>query len=517
MSLTKYVEEFLGKAPAHIEPQHYKVGVSSGDPAIAKSVGVTAVTVTKLVSGAIFKGGEVIQVDVDFPTTITPHDKAELQNIARVHNLTLAMHASVAYPFDIDSPERKDYILVEKELPEYIKVAAEIGMKFIVIHNSYNISPTYEKDVVDYYMGTPVILFVDPDGKPFVGRFRGKALDWYVNHTIQRRPGRANDVINNVLHQKFKSNERINEYLSKLSEAEYEALRVSILKENIKSLLTSGISKYDVFRIVAWNMYEEKDYLWQTLAEGKRPDVLEAEGREMKLANAVVAKYVQGHIKKVKRTLEEKGVMLILETPDLRNPEARGLFTLVRPTDAYYLVKGMNSRNVRMAIDFEHLASHGYNLVQEIASTPGDIGKYVGVMHLGSYPSPAHSHIPIEKGDTFLYGLLWMLRKKGMKEAYLIFERGGGRDEEVWKQSTDNLKQMAMYLEKDISPKRLPPEFHGYSRDEFEHDRRIMEEHTFDPLQGLLESPQLQHTWLGREAITKKGLRPEEWAKEEYR
>lgn len=509
------IEEFLGKKPRIIEPQQYKVGVSTGPPSIAKSVGVVPAIVAKITSGSIFKGGEVIQVDVDFPTNITPHDEMELKNMASAHGLTLALHASVMYPFDIDSPKKKDYMLVDKELPAYINLAAKLGMKFVVIHNSYNVSPTYNKDVMEYYMGSPLILFVNPDGQPITTNFRGLALDWYVDNMMKKRPDRAQGFIESFLMQKFRNRQKVIEEISKMD----DATEAKILKDNIQAVLATGggIHEYDVFRIIAWNMYEAKEYLWKSLGEGKRPDVLEAEGKEMQLANAVVARYLKGHLNKVKESLEKTGVMIILETPDLRSPEARGLFTLVRPTDAYHLIKGINIKNVRMAIDFEHLASHGYDLKTELAVAPDDIGKYVKVMHLGSYPSPAHIHAPIERGDAYLYELLWMLRKKGMKEAYLIFERGGGKEEEVWRQSTYNLKQMAMYLEQEIKPSKLPAEFHGYTREELEHERRIIEEHTFDPLQGLLESPQLQHTWFGRELITKKGVRPEEWAKEEYK
>lgn len=522
MGFWETTAEFFGKKERQIEPQNYKVGVSTGPPSIAKQVGVVPATVAKVTGSSIFKGGDVIQVDVDLPTTITPHDIVELQNIKRAHGVIFGMHASVMYPFDIDSPKKRDYLIVDKDLVDYIRVAGKIGIKFIVIHTAYNISPTYYKDLTDFYAGYPLSLYVGPEGKPFKDSLKGMAFDWYSNNIIRKKLSEKNieEIVGKEMGRRFGGNvQKVQDYIQKLGEQGWAAEQKKILKQYIKDNIDyiGSVHEYDVFKIIAWNMYEDKDYLWQTIALGKRPDVLETEGNEMLIANAVVAKYVQSHVKKVMRLLERYNIMIVFETPDLRSPEARGLFPMVRPRDNYYLIKGINHKLVKMAVDFEHLASHGYDLEREISTSPGDMGRYVKVMHLGSYPSPTHIHAAIEKGDVYLYRLLWLMRKKGMKDAYLIFERGGGKEEEVWKQSTTNLKDIAMYLEAKISPEKLPPEFYGFNKEDIEHDRRIMEEHTFDPLQGLLESPQLQHTWLGREAISKKGMKPEEWAKEEYR
>ena len=182
-------------------------------------------------------------------------------------------------------------------------------------------------------------------------------------------------------------------------------------------------------------------------------------------------------------------------------------------------MKKIDSPYVRSTIDFEHIATHGLDIMKEIKALGNRDGEYVKMLHTGSQPSQAHLHKPVERGDLFLYKLIWELRKRGFKDGWILFEWSGrGRKEEIekWEQSVQNLKQMAILLENDIPPDELPPEFFGMTSGEIERERRIIERNMFNPLQGTLEAPELSHTWFGGEIIKKK--KPKEvWEKEEYR
>ena len=120
-------------------------------------------------------------------------------------------------------------------------------------------------------------------------------------------------------------------------------------------------------------------------------------------------------------------------------------------------------------------------------------GKLTIACH-ANLPNPLHSHEPIALGDRIFYELLYNLRVTGMgkeREAYLIFERGGGED--PFKQSVDALKLMAYYLEKDIPPKELPLEFYGMkgpTAGDVTRQGQIIRDHAWDPLKDLLEMPE---------------------------
>jgi hypothetical protein len=128
--------------------------------------------------------------------------------------------------------------------------------------------------------------------------------------------------------------------------------------------------------------------------------------------------------------------------------------------------------------------------------------------------------MPIEMGDIRIYELLWILRETGFgkkMDTYLIYERGGGDD--PFKQSVEVLRLMKEHLEKDIAPKDLPPAFFGVKLGTAGDQRRqeqIVREHAYEPLKDLLEMPEEEWTILSQVAL-KKGKRPEQWKKEEFR
>ena len=102
----------------------------------------------------------------------------------------------------------------------------------------------------------------------------------------------------------------------------------------------------------------------------------------------------------------------------------------------------------------------------------------------------------------------------------MLFERGGGQNPQQYiRSSFIALRHIVEQLEKDVAPESLPLEFFGISPRSIhgiERQMKAVREHAMDPLKGMLHFPEEQFTFLSSEAI-KKGKRPEEWAKEEYR
>ena len=105
-------------------------------------------------------------------------------------------------------------------------------------------------------------------------------------------------------------------------------------------------------------------------------------------------------------------------------------------------------------------------------------------------------------------------------DGVLVFERGGGKDPgEYIRTSVIALRHIVEQLDKNVDPKDLPLEFFGISPQSvhgIERQMRTIKEHTLDPLKGMLHFPEEQFSFLSTEAI-KKGKKPEEWLKEEYR
>jgi hypothetical protein len=272
---------------------------------------------------------------------------------------------------------------------------------------------------------------------------------------------------------------------------------------------------------------------------------------------AVSAKFLEGHLLKAFRFIKDelpreieknkiieteedkralisisKNLKIAIEIPDARNPAQAGLYPLWRPKQTYIAILATRERlreegleefsgNVFMLIDWEHLATHGVDPLQEfqeLTEKIPNVGKFILSVH-ANYPSPLHSHRPIEIGDIIIYKLLWILRKAGLGKyhtTYLIFERGGGED--PFKNSVTALKLMAEQLEKDTPPEKLTPQFFGVAAGEIASEERqltTIREHAFDPLKGLITVPEEEHGFLGRAAVEKG--KTEEWRKERYR
>lgn len=210
---------------------------------------------------------------------------------------------------------------------------------------------------------------------------------------------------------------------------------------------------------------------------------------------------------------------------------------------------------VKFTIDLEHVASYGVNPEDELEllieqerdiaenderfdidpERPlADILKTYHLTKPGFEQQGIHRHGPFERGDTVLYRYLYKMVKAGFcrnpKEiGVVMFEIGGEYAETLY------TTRIAMDLiELGVTPEELDPanvpmdgnyenrkqvlmaKFFGIDESSTSMEWTKIEEHAFDPLEGLLEAEQFDFTFSGR-AATDAGNRPAQWQQEEYR
>jgi hypothetical protein len=243
--------------------------------------------------------------------------------------------------------------------------------------------------------------------------------------------------------------------------------------------------------------------------------------------------------------IEKKGkkrkLTIVFENPEISRAGEEGLQRIIHAVDIYKMVKAAelitNKVYLGMVFDAEHYLHNNLDPILEARSLQAeakDAGKFLLVFHVGA-PKPYHpAHQPIDIGSDaqyWIYKYAYELKKAGFGakfedkeyEGIFIFERGGARGgqypAQFIGQSAAALRIIIEYLEKNVPPENLPPEFFGISsREILSEDRQLMiiKEHFLDPLKGLLQVPEEEYTFLGAKAI-EKGKRPEEWKREELR
>ncbi|MFP4117073.1 MAG: sugar phosphate isomerase/epimerase family protein [Candidatus Aenigmatarchaeota archaeon] len=281
-------------------------------------------------------------------------------------------------------------------------------------------------------------------------------------------------------------------------------------------------NEFRMYKLIAWRMYERGNSIWRRICGDKSPEEIEEDGKMELLVDAVAGEYLKGHVGNWKDKLEDTDVVITFETPDAREKQFLGYYRLVNPERIYKVVKSIGHPQVKLCFDFEHIATQGLNPRDILEKTESNIGEETYLVHLSSRPSPGHEHFPLQKGEIQLYKMLWELKTKGFESGYLTFERGGGgrgQGDEAFKKSIPIVKEMAMYLEDDVAPGELPVEFYGYNDKAFKRDQAVIQSNTFEPIKGLIESPQMQDTFLGKHATeTEPRMRGEGgWEGEEHR
>lgn len=209
---------------------------------------------------------------------------------------------------------------------------------------------------------------------------------------------------------------------------------------------------------------------------------------------------------------------------------------------------------LKFTVDLEHTASFGVDpevelqkmINQEKALAEDDrfdidpdkpLADILKSYHLtkpGFEQQGIHRHGPFMRGDTVLYRYMYMMINAGFcrnedEEGIIMFEIGGEYAETLY------TTRIAMDLiELGVEPEELDPvnipdddnyenrkqalmaRFFGLDEASTSMEWTKIEEHAFDPLEGLLEAEEFDFTYSGR-AATDNGTRPGQWLNEQYR
>jgi len=363
-------------------------------------------------------------------------------------------------------------------------------------------------------------------------------LDWYI---VAKRRGDYVDACKIIAHYLFFKKDPIwkdmvEMYREVLEKFDYDPENPRWLREALREAEERGGDDERLFKEFYYGVVGAK-FLWGHLIEAAKwmaeQDEYKGKGLPTIIRNElkmIAPKDMKKQEKELMNIL--KNLMITIENPDARDPSEAGRYMLWRPKQMYVAIKNVREELKRMKnpywdkifmlIDFEHLATQGVDPledIKELVKKVPNVGELIISIH-SNHPTPLHSHLPIEIGDDVIYRLLWTLRKAGLgkkRTTYLVFERGGFRD--PFKRSVTALRLMAKFLEKDVPPEELPPEFYGISPSGLLAEERqwvTIFQHALDPLKGLIKIPEEEYTFLSRAAI-EAGKRPEEWKKEEYR
>lgn len=340
-----------------------------------------------------------------------------------------------------------------------------------------------------------------------------------------------------VREEEFHERRRVHDDIQKLAEEEFPERLYIVWTKAPNACYHIETAEIAAYKVVGAYMKETGDPIWSTLCNGLDVEKAYIDAKTHADMNAAVAtKYLEGHLtikdhylnKKyldgmsVLEWLEKKNMVLAFEIPEAHEG-TEGLLRLFNPLDAYLLIKKIGSEKLKLCIDFEHMLAHKLKVDDFIKNAPSDIGKHILLFHLGKpipYFGMAHAPIPIgSRAQEIIYKWLYDLRKKGFKDGYFIYERGGGKSAfEIMQNTVWTMRQIAQFLEKDTEPDNLPPEFYGVAeqtKETFARQFVAMRDHAWDPLEGLLTIPEEKHTFLSKAAVD-KGKR-EEWEKRKYR
>lgn len=294
---------------------------------------------------------------------------------------------------------------------------------------------------------------------------------------------------------------------------------------------------------------------------------------------AATGAYVWGHFTQIPPGYDQTLVQLLEDVEMFMTFEAHFAgpaenTRIWKPKDMIEVVKAINNTDVvfyerqedgnyrpvdekttnqcRITIDMEHLATQkvdpmwvidpdntgkkrGYKGLED-----GD-GKYILMQHV-THPyitesGPGHDHGPIQRGDTLVYKYIYKLVEKGMAmdetyPAVFMYELGAEKTETMYL-----MRLLLRMIEYGIEPHELTNEggvttilnkdqpenlkeyliqkYFGVTDTEFQHEWQEIFEHALDPLEDLIEV-EGHHGWMGQAAIQNRGVRPEEWQKEEH-
>jgi hypothetical protein len=555
----------------------YIVGVSSGAFGVAEArERPELVGLFKKAQSCITRGVQFVQLDLESLSEFEePNLKEKMESdIVKKLGVTFGIHSETkafgVEAAELDSAIRMEYERAHKRLIDILKKAGEIGSKYVLIHSSES-DPfplvalrTQSTDLVDFY-GRPFKEFLDEnkwlldwiiekEGKFIWEEVLHESLEEYIRYHREAWTREIKEFY--LLH--FKREPTEEELKKALDEREKE------LKERLKryfcdivssKTLHYGPERWAYFLVAKWM---EQKPLWKKIVEvnlkffaARDKKTVEEWAKEKNInlqklsiddpnfrnnheiwVPAVSAQYIWGHMNpKIPATypdpkplIEKYKMPLVLETPMAE----RGVEEWLRfynPLHIFCLAEEVGTNYIQLALDLEHMLSIRLDPETVISLFPEGAGKFVKVIHAGWPATLAPAHLPIYLGSDqqlYLYKMYYLLRKKGFGldpniDHFIVFERGGP---ETFQESVIALRKIVEFLEKDIPPERLPPEFFGIATGEIASEERqlaTIREHAYDPLKGLLMVPEEEYTFLSRAALEKPGVTPEKWKKEELR
>lgn len=551
----------------------YIVGISSGLFGVApQEEKLQYVTLSKKAMFSITQGVNFTQIDLESMSEFKePNIKENIAAVKRlnisfgIHGETGAFGGGREVPLQLDSANEEDYRRSHARLIETLTQAGEIGAKYYLMHASES------QPYILLAKALEPSRLVDFQGRNF-GDFLEKneaLLQWIVDnyeklnmlgsHSIDYMLKAAEHNIGEARRKKFSemfAAAKTEEERRKLPDPNYfEILTPEKKKEawdaGMKEALITYVRSRDsdwgperlAYFLMAKYMEMTNDPLWKPMLEISKKFYLKP-GEEKEIGKfsvenekfylrfdlwvpAVAAKYLLGHFfpdpsyEDPKKILDKYDIDFVIETP-MASPGMENLMRLSNPVHMYFIAKESGIKHFKIAIDCEHILGNYLDPKQIVAELPEGAGKYVKVMHLG-WPTPVQpAHMPIYLGSEqqkYIYEILYALRQKGFtddEDKYIIYERGST----PIAQTITAMKMIIKFIEKNISPDQLPlEEFYGVKTGEiasYERQREIIEEHSRDPLKGMVVVTEEKHTLLGKAAI-EKGKRPEEWEKEEHR
>ena len=524
----------------------YTIGVSSGIfSAASEEQKGEYVGLPHKAMFSMFKGVTFTQLDLESVSEFKEPELARRMEAVRKMGISYGLHGEVpeyskAFP-KLDCALEVEWARSHERFITEIKGAADVKALYLLFHAStsdpfINLWRDFQPLKICDIWGRPLKKFLEENPE---------TLGWavakeFVTSIIDRRGvldmERMKEHVRRELIQKQIDEGKKPEEVKKPGEEDVtkeaeKAIKEEFLDAMTKEDFTYGTERAAFYIIGKW-MQEggktcpaELHKLWQDVAGSGDVDDEKFRNKFENWVPAVTAAYHWGHFypercpgrkspgEDPKPILIKNKLKIVFETP-MAGAGGEEAVRLARASHIYFMVKAMNQPLIGVAVDAEHMLSANVDPMEDIKRMPANAGEKIFVMHVG-YPAPlAPAHLPIPMGSeaqVYVYKLLWELRKKGMKDAVIIFERGGGQ--EPVKESIISLRAIATYLEKDTDPKDLPDDFFGLVQGGPAITRQIVQvrDHALDPLKGLLSVPEEEYGFLSTAAAAKGKI--EEWAK----
>ncbi len=509
----------------------YVIGFSSGMfmTADAKEKEAFLTMPRKFFKGAV-EGVNFTQVDIESVTEFNePYLKEGMKRMKKLglrlgfHGESYAMGGGEKPIGLLDSCIETNYIHAHERLIQHIEGCGKLGGEYVNIH------PSETTPFIKLGLQLQPAKLVDPWGRSLRDFLKenSKILDWAVEALIkgvikithiQAYFNYYRRTLSDQMKAKVKDRELTVEEQNKIIKEAYKRALFDFVDSNE---LEYGAERIAYFLIARW-MQKNNDPLWKTIVGKYIPDNKLLD-KHKDWVPAVASKYIWGHFnpkdtskyKDPKLLLKKYKIYFVFES-QMGSAGLEGLYRLTRPRDMAFLCRAIGSKWVGVCFDFEHVLSQNINPLKEIESIPYGLAIHIKVCHLG-WPTPhVPAHMPIPVGSMahiYLYERLFELRKKGMKDAFLIFERAAaGRGTTIIA-----LRLIKHFLERDVKPKELPLEFFGMDKKgpDIKRQEVAVKEHFLDPLKGMLVVPEEEYTFLSK-AATEKG-KAEVWKKEKYR